>query len=364
MGARAGAPAAPAAAAAMMMAAPALLVVVAMLSSRAAQTASAGGAPLVLKNAFIDATIEGAQGLTLLQDRSRSSKGGQPTSFAVAGDSVAVGLVRGGNSEVTLAPGAGLTFLSTTQDHPSNVTQAWKVDGGGELNVIFQLQQGSPALTKQFHLKLPTAATVDTVQLYGTSGFNISRSAGSTWATDYGKPESLNRALGCHRCSDGHGVMVTVSNPFPQLKSSSPGTSILAGYGSVGIAVGPAKVFSSDLALIAPYKLGKGWVRPHSLNGGADPSAQAPAMLNSAERDKFVEVVTSQLLYSPQDGVSTVKTNVAWDENDYQIDLASTEGRAECEFVTRLLLFCALTHSPCAMYICGRQANHRPQRRV
>ena len=37
----------------------------------------------------------------------------------------------------------------------------------------------------------------------------------------------------------------------------------------------------------------------------------------------------SQLLPSPIDGKSTVKVNVAWDENDYQIDIASAAGRAE-----------------------------------
>ena len=43
----------------------------------------------------------------------------------------------------------------------------------------------------------------------------------------------------------------------------------------------------------------------------------------------FASAVERMLLFSPQDGVSTVKVNVAWDENDYQIDIASPAGRAE-----------------------------------
>ena len=110
------------------------------------------------------------------------------------------------------------------------------------------------------------------------------------------------------------------------MKSAAAGGSITAGYGNVGITTSP---FVSDHVLLAPYiwSAKAGWIRPHTLTG-VDHSATPPAMLNTAERDVFVRAVESQLLPSPDDGTRTVKVNVAWDENDYQIDIASVEGRS------------------------------------
>lgn len=121
--------------------------------------------------------------------------------------------------------------------------------------------------------------------------------------------------------------MISVANPFGQLKSAAVGTQISAGYGEVGVS---ASAFVSDHVLFAPYTWSAdgGWIRPQTL-GGVDHSATPPAMLNTAERDAFVATVESQLLRSPDDGLRTVKVNVAWDENDYQIDIATAEGRAE-----------------------------------
>ena len=52
-------------------------------------------------------------------------------------------------------------------------------------------------------------------------------------------------------------------------------------------------------------------------------------MLNAAERDAIVDAVTPFLLQPPTAHNRTVKTNVAWDENDWQIDIATATGRAE-----------------------------------
>lgn len=256
----------------------------------------------------------GAGGLTGLT----SSRLSRP--FAVVGDSISMEL----EGVKTLAPGAGLTFKSA-QHTATNVNLTWSVTGGGVLTAAYTLEPRWPMLSKRLYLDMPAHGTVQQVDLLGQLGVNVT--SPTPWATDYGKPESLNHAAAFHRCSTKDGLMISVTNPFGQLRSVAVGTQISAGYGGVGI---NTSTFISDHVLFAPYSWSakSGWIRPQTL-GGVDHSATAPAMLNSAERDVFVATVESQLLRSPDDGLRTVKVNVAWDENDYQIDIATAEGRAE-----------------------------------
>ena len=125
----------------------------------------------------------------------------------------------------------------------------------------------------------------------GVAGATVSR-AGCEWATDYGKPESLNRAVAFHRCAGGEGAqgfMVSVANPYSHLKSKAVGVDITAGYSGIGISVTAiAPTFTSDRVVVAPYSLRSGWVRSHSLGGGPDHNQSPPAMLNTGERDIFV----------------------------------------------------------------------------
>lgn len=242
--------------------------------------------------------------------------------FTVVGDSI--GLQLDGGS--VLAPGAGLTFNSANHT-ATNVSFTWLVTGGGVLTAVYTLEPGWPALSKRLHLSMPAQSTVRQVDLLGQLGLNVTCASSAPWATDYGEAEALNRAAAFHRCSTKDGLMISVANPFGQLKSAAVGTQISAGYGEVGVS---ASAFVSDHVLFAPYTWSAdgGWIRPQTL-GGVDHSATPPAMLNTAERDAFVATVESQLLRSPDDGLRTVKVNVAWDENDYQIDIATAEGRAE-----------------------------------
>lgn len=255
-----------------------------------------------------------------------ASISGGSSAFTVVNDSVSLQLEQAGSSK-TLTPGAGLTFTSGRQIDASNASLTWAVAGGGTLTALYSLEPGWPAVSKRLMLSLPSPTTVQQVDLLGQEGLDLGVLHSGAWLTDYGKPESLNKAAAFHRCSGGGGLMVSVANPFGQMKSAAAGGSITAGYGNVGITTSS---FVSDHVLLAPYiwSAKAGWIRPHTLTG-VDHSATPPAMLNTAERDVFVRAVESQLLPSPDDGTRTVKVNVAWDENDYQIDIASVEGRAE-----------------------------------
>lgn len=140
------------------------------------------------------------------------------------------------------------------------------------------------------------------------------------------------------------GVFVSVSNPFtqpgiggggggPDLGGGPAAALFTAEYGSsAGLGTGVALqngTFESDRVVLGPLTLAPGgWIAPRTL-GSVNRAAAPPAMLNTAERDALVACVTQFLPPEPARAASTVKVNVAWDENDYQIDLADATMRAE-----------------------------------
>ena len=293
-------------------------------------TPAAGAAPHALSNGLVSATFDsGGGGLTALV--TGGGGGGAGRAFGITGDSFSVTV--GG---VTLSPNdANLTFQSSTHGN-TNVSVTWAVASGGTVTALYTLEPGWRVLSKRLLVELPAGAVIGKVELLGAAGANVS---GCSWATDYGKPEALNRVAAFHRCGDeagSGGLMLTVSNPFGQFASGTPVSSsaavkpgVKAGYSNVGISLTTSSpVFTSDHLLLGTYHMEGGWIRPHSLSG-VDKSKSPPSILNTGERDAFVAAVETQLLPSPDDGKRTVKVNVAWDENDYQIDLATDAGRTE-----------------------------------
>jgi hypothetical protein len=269
--------------------------------------------PLVLANELLRVSI-GSAGITEIMSVVHNM------SYGIQGDSFGIEL----ENEI-LTPENGLSFESAMQGN-SNVTMVYKVgQSEGQLIVVFTLEPGWPVVSKQLLLYV-SVATVNKVELLGQLGLNVSATkilpdgskCGCQWATKYGKPESLNHAAAFHRCDTpmapthlrSEGLMVTVTNPFGQLKSEAPGVRLTAGYGNVGIVISPAApVFISDHVLIGTYRLSDGWVRPHTLSG-VDRTATPPAMLNTAERDIFAAAVEAFLLPSPYDDVQTVKVGL------------------------------------------------------
>jgi hypothetical protein len=286
-----------------------LFVLLVAVSAKAVAPAQ----PLVLANEFLRVSI-GSTGLTEVMSVLHN------VSYSIRGDSFGIEL-----ENETLAPQNGLSFESAVQGK-TNVTMVYKVgQSEGQLIVVFTLEPGWPVVSKQLLLHVQVA-TIKKVELLGQLGWNMSATkiqpdgskCGCKWAANYGKPESLNHAAAFHRCDTqmkstdlrSEGLMVTVTNPFGQLKSGAPGAQLTAGYGNVGIGIGPAApVFTSDYVLIGPYHLSGGWVRPRTLNG-VDRRATPPAMLNTAERDVFAAAVEAFLLPSPDDDVRTVKVSV------------------------------------------------------
>jgi hypothetical protein len=318
-----------------------LTAAVVMAAAPASTTSSRGRGSLLmqLSNQVLNATIDATRGGGLTSLSLAGVGGGSGHAFQLAGDSFSVTVSSSGGPAHSLAPGVGLRFVSAVQG-ASNVSLQYAADGGGTVTAVYSLQPGWRVLSKRLLLALPASNTITGVALLGAAGINMSATPPTTccWATDYGKPEGLNKAASFYRCSStatssasarSTGLLVSVTNPFGRFSSSQPAVAsahcsgsvmpgVTAGYANVGVSLTMGEpTLTTDHVLIGPYTLRDSWVRPHSLSG-VDKGARVPAMLNAGERDAFVEAVEGLLLPSPDDGRRTVKVNVAWDENDYQ----------------------------------------------
>ena len=132
---------------------------------------------------------------------------------------------------------------------------------------------------------------------------------------------------GALRFADGRGLLAVAQNPFLSVRrdgssfslSYAPDMEWRAAYGA----------FASDRALLAPYRLTGRRLAATMLPEWklGDPAAAADTSgLDVAEVDAFTEMVRAFLLYRPDRPANVF---VGWTANDYQIDIATPEGRAE-----------------------------------
>eukprot|EP00300_Choanocystis_sp_HF-7_P008616 c16008_g1_i1.p1 GENE.c16008_g1_i1~~c16008_g1_i1.p1 ORF type:complete len:999 (-),score=182.04 c16008_g1_i1:1048-4011(-) len=125
---------------------------------------------------------------------------------------------------------------------------------------------------------------------------------------------------GFARLTKQSGVFVTVANPFTTI--------------SLDTSAGTSATFS------ATYKPGMA----HNASFGPPAHVCEPAILgltnlstyfdsvtglNLGERRAFADCVDSMILDKPARQKSTIKVNIGWDENDYQIDVGTDAGWAE-----------------------------------
>jgi hypothetical protein len=126
------------------------------------------------------------------------------------------------------------------------------------------------------------------------------------------------------RFTGGRGLLALVQNPFLEIAHGGTGFSIRYRPDlRWDLADGP---FPSDRGLLAPYvasgeRLPAAMVPEWAL---AAPAAE-PGM-DRAEVEAFTEMVRASLISKPQAPVTVL---VGWCANDYQIDVATADGRAE-----------------------------------
>lgn len=116
------------------------------------------------------------------------------------------------------------------------------------------------------------------------------------------------------------GAFLSIANPFSNITSKGMGTDSLAvrGYYSPNMTQSPANEL--------PYHdTEPGILGFTALAAYADDTTG----INLGERSAFIACVETFLMDKPMRENSTVKVNVAWDENDYQIDIATDHGMEE-----------------------------------
>jgi hypothetical protein len=210
-----------------------------------------------------------------------------------------------------------------SRDH---VTYVWSAPPY-RLVVDYELANGWGFLSKAIRIEGGSAAyrVADAVVFQARLGSSIAshflpRSARATLGTgDYGA---------CLRLNGSQGLLAVVQNPF--LESRRDGQAFSIRY-RPDLPWTPADgPFVIDRGLLAPYKP-SGRVLPERMlaEWRTGPSDAAPGM-DEAEVEAFTGMVRAFTLAKP---ARPVNVFVPWCLNDYQIDVATPDGRAEYQRV-------------------------------
>jgi hypothetical protein len=195
-------------------------------------------------------------------------------------------------------------------------------DGPYQFDVIYELRQGWRFLSKQIVVTGRGKFRVDSVTVFHAlinepvkEDYVIARARQNLGTGDYGA---------CLRFDHSRGLLVAAQNPFLAFQRN-------AGVFSLSYkpemdwdaAWGP---FEADRGLLAPYQMADDPVPDKMLpEWQLGPPPSKPGM-DQAEVDAFTAMVREFLLYKP---TSPLNIMVGWCANDYQIDIATPEGRAE-----------------------------------
>jgi hypothetical protein len=206
-------------------------------------------------------------------------------------------------------------------DEETHVTFTYN-DGPYQFDVIYELRREWRFLSKQIVVTGPGKFRLDSVTVFRSlinepikEDYVIARARPNLGTGDYGA---------CLRFDHSRGLLVTAQNPFLAFQRK-------AGVFSLSYkpemewdsAWGP---FEADRGLLAPYQLAGDPVPDRMLpEWQLGPVPSKPGM-DQAEVDAFTEMVRQFLLYKPANPLNIM---VGWCANDYQIDIATPEGRAE-----------------------------------
>jgi hypothetical protein len=189
--------------------------------------------------------------------------------------------------------------------------------------VTYELRPGWRFVSKQISIESAVAAPfrIDEIALFRDTiresieeAHVIARARPNLGTGDYGA---------CLRFEKSRGLLVTAQNPFLAFERTGGEFSLTYKPDMVWE---PKSGFESDRGLLAPYELA-GEVQPEKMlpEWQLGPADEQPG-LDTAEVEAFTEMVRAFLLYKPTHPLNIM---VGWCANDYQIDIATPEGRAE-----------------------------------
>ncbi len=208
-----------------------------------------------------------------------------------------------------------------------HVAYRWTA-GARRVEVVYEIRDDWLFVSKQVFVHLAPGDTVRVNEVV------VLREKLAETPTEVYAPGSGRRDLGAGdyggalRFRDGRGLLATVQNPFLRLESEGP---------SFSLRYEPAMdwheeygAYTSDRGLLSPYRLTNRRLPPAMLAEWKVPplgdAASASAGMDEAEVSAFTSLVRSFLLDRKEKPLNVF---VGWCVNDYQIDVATSEGRTE-----------------------------------
>ena len=215
-------------------------------------------------------------------------------------------------------------FLSPTLEQQSPTNRIYRFESGPwTARVVYELQPGWHFVSKQVALANSGKKEVRVQRLEMLCGQVETPMATQQRIRD----GTLLRFADTAGAEPTHGLFLALQNPFLQLKRQEQRLSLA--YPPDMIWNPTNGVFVSDRLLLGPYSL-SGMRSPARMVPEwklvADADRPGDTWIDRAEVDALVECVRAFLLWRP---THTTRMNVGWCENDYQIDVATAEGRAE-----------------------------------
>jgi hypothetical protein len=222
----------------------------------------------------------------------------------------------------------GKRYDSATLPTPKRIEGDRRIDfeyraGGFTITVVYETRPGWRFVSKQIVIENPAMVKfkVDEIVLFRAAMgetpkevYTISRAKANLGTGDYGA---------CLRFGS-RGLLVTAQNPF--LAFAREEREFTLGYRPEMEWEPRVGAFQSDFGLLAPYELTGDTVPEKMRPEWQLEPVDAKAGMDTAEVDAFTALVRAFLLYKPTHPLNLM---VGWCVNDYQIDIATAEGRAE-----------------------------------
>jgi hypothetical protein len=209
------------------------------------------------------------------------------------------------------------------EEEDGYITYAYSA-GIFEIQVGYEARPGWRFVSKDIKVRatVPSKFRVNEVAVFRAAvgdnvkeAYVISRTRQNLGTGDYGA---------CLRFERSRGLLVTAQNPF--LTFERDGREFSLSYKPDMEWDSRMGKFEADLGLLAPYEL-SGDTIPEKMRPEwqLEPADAKPGM-DQAEIDAFTGLVGAFLLYKPTNPTNLM---VGWCANDYQIDIATPEGRTE-----------------------------------
>ena len=281
---------------------------------------SAAPTTCFLDNGLIHATF-GARGLTSLESLG--------VELDVAGDNFLLAL--DGSDPIN---SASLPANATRSPNDSQCAFTFTSDSL-EVTVSYELREGAHFLSKGLTLRHlgPPKSSRNITEAVPFAGILLSVA---------GAPPSISKVVSSSFGLGDYtmflrwtrtmvGALLTAQNPYLSLSASN------VSVGVASVAYSPDLMWRSD----SPLQLDQALLALYQLSGR---TLTAPAPdIDEAEQDAMVAVLRSHIV-SDVNRSPTVKINIAWTENDYQLDIALPEDRAAYKRIVDRAAEFGLTH--------------------